>query len=455
MKKHDSTAIVVGAGIGGLVAARAMSDHFGTVVVLDKDPDVGTSAPRKGANQGHHVHLLLCAGLEVLEHYYPGIGPEMMERGVEAMDFAADFSWRHFGVDKLRFESDFITYPQSRGHLEATLHRRTKAEPNVEIRAGLGVDAIRLSEDGSHVVGVRTRDADGREGTLDCDLLVDASGRGSRFVGWLEELGFPRPVEETIGIDIAYASRFYERPSTPAGDWSSILVGHVPPDVKRGGLIVPIENDGWVVTLFGYLGDHPPTDDAGHLEFARSLAVPAIHDAMVAARPVSDIVRYRFKQMRRRRFEKLSRVPGGFVALGDAVCSLDPAFAQGMAVALMETRVLDECLAEWSPTDPAFAKRFYQRIRPIVDVPWALTSGESQRFPELAGGRPPHVTFLHWYMERIARLSGHRRDVHQRFLHVMHLLESPATLFHPRVLGAVLFGKGSSGPSRSEAVQGA
>ena len=71
------------------------------------------------------------------------------------------------------------------------------------------------------------------------------------------------------------------------------------------------EGERWIVTLAGYFGDYPPTDEQGFLEFARSLPVPDVYEVIRTATPLSDPIPFRFPANQRRHYEKLTRFPDG------------------------------------------------------------------------------------------------------------------------------------------------
>ena len=147
------------------------------------------------------------------------------------------------------------------------------------------------------------------ERVLEGDLVVDASGRGSRAPQWLEALGYGRPDEEQVGIDLGYTSRFYER---PAGfdDWKILVLNGRPPEAKRSGFISNVEGGRSMVrSLNGYFGDHPPTDEAGFLEFARGLPTPDIHEYIRNAKPLTQPVTHRIPTSRWLHYERMRACP--------------------------------------------------------------------------------------------------------------------------------------------------
>jgi len=426
-------AVVIGGSIAGLVAAGALARHFERVTLVERDEYPEAPAPRKGTPQARHVHVLLKQGELAIERLFPGFFAELVARGGQRVDTAGDARWHYFGGWKARFTSGIEMVSQSRALLEWSLRERVVALPSSELIAGdvIGLDAPTPDR----VRGVRLRRRGGRaedSETLAADLVVDASGRGSRMPHWLEELGCGAPPESEVKVDVGYASRFYERTAAPR-DWSALLCHPRHPDT-RCGVLLPIEDGRWMLTLVGWFGDHPPAADAAFLEWARSLAVTDLYDAVKDAKPVSEVALHRFPSNRRRHYERLPALPDGLAVLGDAACSFNPVYAQGMATSALGAAALDECLAgERGAERPGFSRRFQARLARVTDAPWLLAIGEDFRSPKAEGCRPPFMPLLGWYTARVHELTWRDRFAAKRFLEVMHLVRRPSALFHPRI----------------------
>ena len=125
------------------------------------------------------------------------------------------------------------------------------------------------------------------------------------------------------------------------------------------------------MTLGGYLGDHPPIDEAGYIEFARSLPKSEIFEVIKDAEPLTSPTPYQFSANLRRHYEELSRFPEGLLVFGDALCSFNPIYGQGMTVACTEALVLRECLAAGPH---GIARRFFQAASKVIDIPWQWRS---------------------------------------------------------------------------------
>jgi hypothetical protein len=190
-----------------------------------------------------------------------------------------------------------------------------------------------------------------------------------------------------------------------------------------------------MVTLHGMLGDHPPTDERGFLEFARSLPTPDLYDAIVRAEPLSEVVSYRFPSSLRRHYERLPRFPQGLLVFGDALCSFNPIFGQGMTVACLEAEALEASLSSGLPGS---WHRFKARAVKIVDIPWSLAAGSDLAFPDTKGIRGSQVTLVNAYLARLFEGAWSDPELGSAFHQVSNLRKPPSSLFAPSVVWRVL-----------------
>ncbi|HEV2888537.1 MAG TPA: hypothetical protein VGX49_16625, partial [Jatrophihabitans sp.] len=202
------SAVVVGASIGGLLAARVLSDCYDRVVVLDRDVLPDHAVARRGVPQGRQLHVLLSRGKEALDELFPGLSAELNARGAPLVDLHDDVHWYNDGQRMLRAPSPLVAVGMSRPLLEDALRARVAALPGVELRSPVEVLGLTTTADRRRITGVRLLSA-GTEQALAADLVVDAGGRGSRTPNWLAELGYPRPAEEQVRVGVSYVTRTY------------------------------------------------------------------------------------------------------------------------------------------------------------------------------------------------------------------------------------------------------
>lgn len=423
-------AVVIGSGLAGLAAARVLADHFDRVTVLERDARPALDRPRRCAPQGAHAHALLKRGERIFERLFPGFVDEIEAGGAHCFDFGQGVAWFHHGVWKAHFDSDFPVHVQTRPLIEGTARARLEANERIEFRYGAKVE--RLLGGRRRITGVALRGGDAPE-TLEADLVIDATGRGSRLPEWLAAHGVPRARECSLPVDLCYATRVFTPPAGFEADWRALLIYASPPEGTRAGFLFPIEGGRWLVTLVGYLGDHPPADEAGFMRFAASLPQPDLAQALARATPVGGISRYRFHEARQRAYHAVN-MPEGVIALGDAVCSFDPVFGQGMTMAARNAELLDTHLRRRRLR----SRRWFRSLARLNLVPWLLAATEDLRFPRVTGPRPPGIGLLQSYCRTVYRLCATDTVVYRRFIRVLQMVSGPHVLFHPRVLWAVL-----------------
>lgn len=435
-------AIVIGASMAGLLAGRVLSDHFEQVTIIERDRLPQEVQARKGVPQGQHVHVLLSRGAAVLKTLFPDLFPALLRDGTIPIDTVADFHWYHFGAWKARFTSNITFYCQSRPALEEHVRQQVAARGTIRFLEGGNVTGLCANQGATHITGVqiRYREGEPREEMLSADFVVDASGRGSQTPQWLAALGYNQVEETAIKVDVGYATRIYRQPEHSRFERKVLGIYSTPPAGKRAGVLAPIEGKRWIVTLMGWVRDYPPDDEAGFLAFARSLPQPDLYEAIKDAEPLTPIAIHKFPANRRRRYERLTRFPEGFVALGDAVCSFNPVYGQGMTAAALEAETLNTLLYQHRrPGDiRGLSRRFQKKITNIVDAFWLLAASEDFRHPEIQGKRPAGLSLLNSYSLRVQKRTSFDPEVTLLFYQVLQAIKPPIALFSPRILIKVL-----------------
>jgi hypothetical protein len=198
-----------------------------------------------------------------------------------------------------------------------------------------------------------------------------------------------------------------------------------------------MEGDRWMVTLFGMLGDHPPTDDAGFLAFANTLPALDIHDLVSRGEPIGDAVPFKFPQSTRRHYESVDRFPDAYLVFGDAFCSFNPIYGQGMSSAALQALALDKCLSAGAD---ALAPRFFKAAAAVVDAPWTMAVGGDLRYPDVEGTRTGMVKFVNWYIGKLHIAAAGDPQVARAFHRVANLLDPPPSIMRPGVALRILQG---------------
>ena len=427
--------VIVGAGIGGLAAAKALSAHFDQVTVLERDPLPLDATPRQGTPQARHLHALLAGGLVALNDLLPGIEAELEQAG------AIRLTPQSLRLDRPGFDP----YPQrdlglswlsiSRPMLEFITRQAVGRQKNIELLGGCRVTEFLALPGGSAVSGVRFETSDGRVEAVTADLVVDASGRGRMTLDALESMGFPKTEENEIGIDMAYSTAIFEQPVDGPSGWKGVIVLPSAPRENRGAFLSPIENNRWIVSVGANHGDTPPGDMQGFLEFVKSLRTATIYNAIKNAKPIGPIFRFVLPSSVRRRFETRQRFPRGLLPIGDAICRFNPVFGQGMSVAAQEAVILGRLLkardADADPLD-GLAAVFFAEIQGVLETPWGIATSDFV-YPKTRGERPANFEQRMQFNLGLVRLGAQDPSVQKLMIEVNHLLKPHSALRSPEL----------------------
>lgn len=455
---NGSHALVIGSGIAGLLAARVLLNHFQHITIVERDSLPEQPQPRPGVPQSVQSHGILVQGQRILEQLFPGLDAELIAAGAISVDWSADVLYlRSMGIAP-SCPSDLITAACSRNLLEWAIRRRLTGcdtrsvntpAYRLQFLEATQVKKLLTNESQSRVIGVQLRDQDDSQlGELTADLIVDASGRNSSLPKWLEKLGYPAPSETVIDASLGYTTRWYERPAHWQADWKMLFVSPEPPHQPRCGVLVPIEGDHWLLSLYGFGRDYPPTDEVGFLEFARTLHSPILYEAVKDAKPLSPVYSYRRTENRLRHYEQLPKLPEGIVALGDAVFAFNPYYGQGMTAAAVSALVLDRCLHQrWRQSQndlSSFGQHFQKQLAHTLKVPWLsatssdhvwLTSKDSMTI----ANKPNKIDqLLRQYVEQVMLLSMDCPEVHRTTIEMYHMIKPPIAIFQPNIAVKVL-----------------
>jgi len=428
-------AMVLGGSMAGLLAAKVLADAFAEVVIVDRDKLVGVTTARRGVPQGRHVHGLLARGQQILDELFPGFAAEAIDTDIPTADLG-QLRWFFNGLRLRPASTGLVCVSADRPVLESHVRARVAALPNVSFAEEYDIIGLATESGGRRVTGARVqrRSAGSTEQTLKADLVIDATGRGSRTPAWLETLGYARPAEERIKIDLTYTTRHYRLPdeSILNGDMSINPVST--PSHHRGAFFSRVQDGRSILSLTGVLGDAAPTDPDGFLDWVRSLPVPDVYEVIKDAEPLDDPVSFHYPASVRRRYDQLEEFPEGLLVLGDGACSFNPVYGQGMTVAAQEALVLRGHLRQGMLEPLVFLKD----IAGVIEVPWQISAGGDLAFPEVEGPRPPEVQMMNAYMALLQSAATRDGMVTRTFMRVAGLVDPPTELMSPETIYRVL-----------------
>lgn len=419
--KKRNSAIVIGSGMAGLAAARVLSDHYSEVLVVDRNRLDECADEPWGVPHGGHTHWLLASGKMRWENFFPGLFDQIVKAGAVKADINRDCHWCFSGCEHARFKSGLETVLGSRALLENNVRERLHNVSNVRFRKGCYVRGLAANfNDARRVIGIRT---DG--GTLFADLVVDATGQDSRSPQWLAALGYEPPKQETIEVNLGYATRQFRR---SIDDLNGHLLASIAAtaQTRRSGIMLAQERDRWSVTLSSYGGD-APTEISDFRDFAKTLQAPYIYDVISEAEPIGEAQPGRFRANVRNRYELLHRFPKGYLVFGDAISCFNPVCGQGTAVAALQAVELDKALRANCTN---LSERFFAQAATIIDAAWSTASRNEFRVPGVAGPSTMMSRLLDWYLTELHVSAQTDHIVASAFQDVTNLLKAPQTLVH-------------------------
>jgi 2-polyprenyl-6-methoxyphenol hydroxylase-like FAD-dependent oxidoreductase len=427
-------AVVIGAGVAGLLAAHAMAERFDEVTIVDRDHLPDGDQARRGVPQGAHAHALLARGQQLLEARFPGLTAELIADGATVGDILGDVRM-HLSGHRLRSTpTGLAAISVSRPFLEGHLRRRVTQMQSITVRDDCDVVGVTATADRRRITGVRIiarRDGSAEE-VLTCDALVDASGRQSRLPAWLAHLDIGPPDESRVDVGLGYASRHY-RLNRAALDGDIAIIYGMTAERPRGGGLAVLENGTGIATLAGLGDDRPPIDVKGFNEFARSL--PEIHAVIANAEPIDDPTPFRFPASTRRHYERHWHLPDGLACVGDGFCNLNPVYGQGMTLAALGADALDRHLARHGRIRP---RRFHRQLSSRVGPAWQMVTATDLALPDIDGRPSPPQRLLGGYVHRLHAAAASDPILAAAFIRVAGLTAKPATLMRPSTIGRVL-----------------
>jgi 2-polyprenyl-6-methoxyphenol hydroxylase-like FAD-dependent oxidoreductase len=431
----STQAVVMGASMAGLLAACAMSETFDRVVVVERDHLPDDASDRRGVPQGRHLHGLLAGGLVALNNLFPGFEADVLAAGAVRSDMQSDIHW---WIDAHLIKpapSGIIGVSCSRRLLEHTVRERVKALPRVEIIDHCDVHGIVSTDDGATISGVRiiSRADDAESTELPADLVVDATGRASRSSRWLTALGYLAAEETRIPVDITYVTREYRREPGQLDGRAGTSTGSYP-DLPFGAVLLALEDDTFILTAGGIYGETPPMDDDGLAEFAAKLPTRDFADFLHTATRISEPLKTHYPVSVRKHYERVTNFPAGYLVVGDALCSFNPIFGQGMSVAAAEAVFLRDLLRSGGAD---LASDFFAGAAEIIDVPWLIAVNADLRYPQAKVAQSDDDKALDEYLRLVYRAASVDSTVGTAIVRVINLLDTPERLLEPAMVAHV------------------
>lgn len=429
----DSPAVVCGASMSGLLTARVLADVYSSVTVIERDKLPEGPVQRTGVPQGRHLHQLLSSGLRAVEELFPGILSELAAGGAPVFD-GRDPSMAYVKISghtlsqhgALRDPDAVVVGLASRPYLESTVRERIRALPNVEFLDGH--DAIEPVLQNRRVTGVNVSNRrTGQSRVLPAALVVDATGRSGRTPAFLAEHGYTRPAERSYPVGLTYVSQLFSVPAAAMHEKVALISPTLA--CPSGAGLLTYENDTAMLTLIGVAGRRPPTDLPSILTTAAECLPAHISAVLNTAQPLGNPTQQHYTVSVWRRYDKLATFPNGLLVAGDAVCSLNPLYGQGMTSAALQARALRKVLAR-SHTQDLSQEYFRSTAKAIAPI-W-----QANRLNDFA--LTPTTGLATWPQRAVngyttAYMAAASTDITltEAFLRVLQGVAPGTTLMHP------------------------
>jgi len=426
-------AIVLGGSAAGLFAARVLAESAERVTLVERDSLPNAAVHRKGTPQSRHANNLLPRAVSILEGWFPGVTDELKRAGAVPVTDEARVVIR--GLRYARTRGAPAALLMTRPLLDAILRARVRALGNVTFRTECDVRG--LTADGAgNVTGVSLGSDDG-ETSLMGDLVVDAMGRGSRGRRWLTELGYAEPDVTELQVNVHYATRLFTRGAADV-DGDRLLLISPTAGNPRGAVAFAVEADRWLVTVFSYGGERPPSELDEFRAFTRTLVASDIADLIDRAMPLDEGAVFAYPTTNIRRFDRLRTVPDGYVFMGDALCQLNPSYGQGITSAALQADALRRALVKGGGS---LSRRYYQLAVQAASQPFELSWSADLDLPTVVGPPNPTPLPIRAYLRRAMRVACNDSEVATAIRRIIGLLDPPPMLLRPSIAVRVLLGK--------------
>lgn len=449
LQTKKEKAIVIGGGIAGLLTARVLSDHYHEVVIIERDELPEESITRPGTPQAFHPHRILPRGNTIMERFFPGYVNELLDQGAHSSLNEKMSLFTAYGNVELSLPEKNAT--SSRALLEWTFRKRVQQISNIRILSKQEVIGLQASPDHKQVTGVfiKERNEQKQERIETADLIIEASGRSSKLIKWLESMGLVVPEAERLKVSLGYCTRYYRIPPHIKERWGAISESQ-PAKGIAAGMLGCIEDNMAQTLLFSAGGEHyPSTNPEKYEEELSELASPKLAEVVKDLEPISAPRGYRIPESIRQHFELMEEWPAGLLVLGDAFCSFDPIHGQGMTIAAIEAEILDICLSEQDHIPVNFERMVLQRMQNAIEPAWWLSSVADLRWKgvehvgtESLKGVEFAQRYFDLYMKRAVKLALEENNpsMFMQYFMMNSLILSPHKIINARTLKMLLTG---------------
>lgn len=431
--KITADIIVIGGSFTGLLVALASSVKGLKTIIVERG-DLASGVHSRFVPQAEHIHLLLGLGERLIDAIAQGIFDDMRQEGALRVDQGHGIRCFDGHRWRQRFPTGVYATYFSRGLLQRHLLNRVHRQTLIQILEKSSVCQIEFDRGNGHTKGVRVN-KECREIEIEAKLVIDASGRSSKLSKWLERIGVF--VEQShVRTDMGYVSQRFKRPANRP-QWDALLALPRLPEVPRMAAICCIEDNQWQVTAGGWLGNYPERSATDLRRFLTELPVPEFVEALDTASPNSDVSRMCISGSRWRHFERCKGLPSGLLIVGDALCSMNPLYSQGMTIAALQISLISAEL-ERLRLRKISTQELQRGLSALVEPAWEIARSEDSRLKEVAEKRNVSTRLHQWYLRKLSDAAATNRVCLSQLLSYNHLLSSGYSLYRPHLVFSVV-----------------
>lgn len=424
--------VVIGGSITGCMAAEILTRHFDDVTIVDKGNFSLNSSERVNIPQEKHAHVVLLKGMMLIKDIYPDILDKLKASGAPYSNLGEDIDWMQYNEWKVKYKSQYGSYFFSRNLLDSIIRKETLGNKKIRVLRNTSVDGLIVEPHDSKkkITGLRVSNQSGST-TLPADLVIDCSGFGSRTVGMLQDVGINRPVITQINKNLGYASRVYK--ALPGYENKAIVIWSSEPEDNAIGLLLPIENNRYVVSVGGCFSKHPQADELSYLSFMKNLPTDQLYSFVRKLEPLSDIHTFKYPGSTWTHFEDLDDLPDGLLVAGAALCAVNPFYGQGITICAKQIDVIDKNINKWKKNKIKTIK-IQKMFNKTIATSWKMAEVEDFRHKNFKKKVTPLIEFLQWYGKHFAITSNHDYYVREAQFKIIHMISNPFSIFHPRII---------------------
>ena len=438
--------VIIGGSVAGLGAALGLAKRGFTCTVIERDPapatDDGDVAfhtwERRHVPQFRQPHGFSARSRSLLAQHAPEVLDLLAADGVTTSNFFKELAPKElWEPDDDAFDGLMTRRPA----FELALRRAAEKAPGIGFVCPAEASGLVLDDAAATptVTGVRLHDGT----VLDADVVLDCGGRRTLVPGWLASAGADVPYESQ-DCETTYHTRYYRvRPESGLPVFAVVAIGSEIPSA---------------VQLLGFPGDHstvgiclasmPGDEDLAPLRenwgFDAALSVfPSVRGWVdpASSTPINDVAVMAGNRNIRRRFVVDGRpVALGVLAVGDALCTTNPAYGWGASMALTYAFAAVDAVADNEDDLESTALAYDAAVAPEADAVYRESAASDRaRIYRWRGLEVPADDAAEMDRQQLIALGvgrGSTRDplLGRAFLRRANLLQRPDEVFDDPVV---------------------